>query len=59
MQGDLEPYTHIDLTSRQHWNPQKNEFPQKNSVQEEVEGWNVSKVKKASLVRYPEIHISH
>ena len=45
-QGDLESYPHIELTSRQHCNPHKVEFPQtKYSVQEEVEGRNVSKVK--------------
>ena len=44
-QGDLESYTHIEVMSRQHWNPNKIEFPQqKKSVQEEVEGRNVSKV---------------
>ena len=44
-QGDLESYPHIDLTSRQHWNPHKIEFPQtKYSVQEELEGRNFSKV---------------
>ena len=44
-QGDLESYPHIELTSRQHWNPHKIEFPQtKYSVQEEVEGRNISKV---------------
>ena len=44
-QGNLESYPHIELTSFQHWNPQKNEFPQtKYSVQEKVEGRNVSKV---------------
>ena len=45
-QGDLESYPHIELTSRQHWNPHKIEFSQtKYYVQEEVEGCNVSKVK--------------
>ena len=45
MQGDLKSYPHIELTTRQHWNPHKIEFPQtKYSVQEEVEGRNVSKV---------------
>ena len=45
-QGDLESYPHIELTSRQHWNPHKIELPQtKYYVQEEVEGWNVSKVR--------------
>ena len=45
-QGDLKSYPHIELMSRQHWNPHKIEFPQtKYSVQEEVEGWNVSKAK--------------
>ena len=40
-QSDLDSYPHIELTSRQHWNPHKIEFPQtKYSVQEEVEGWN-------------------
>ena len=29
MQGDLDSYPHIELTSRQHWNPHKIEFPQK------------------------------
>ena len=44
-QGDLESYPHIELTSRQHWNPHKIEFLQtKYYVQEEVEGRNVSKV---------------
>ena len=44
-QGDLESYPHIELTSRQHWNPHNIEFPQtKYCVQEEVEGRNVSKV---------------
>ena len=44
-QGDLESYPHIELTSHQHWNPHKIEFPQtKYYVQEEVEGWNFSKV---------------
>ena len=44
MQGDLEFYPHIELTYRQHRNPHKIEFPQtKYSVQEEVEGRNVSK----------------
>ena len=44
-QGELESYPHIELTSRQHWNPQKIEFPQtKYYVQEEVEGRNVLKV---------------
>ena len=44
-QGDLESYPHIDLTSRQHLNPHKIEFPlTKYSVQEEVEGRNVLKV---------------
>ena len=43
--GDLKSYSHIELTSRQHWNPHKIEFPQtKYSVQEEVEGRNISKV---------------
>ena len=42
--SDLESYPHIELTSRQHWNPHKIEFPQKKySMQEEVEGRNVSK----------------
>ena len=46
MQGNLESYPHIELTSCQHWNPHKIEFPQtKYSVQEELEGRNVSKVK--------------
>ena len=27
-QGDLESYPHIELTSHQHWNPNKIEFPQ-------------------------------
>ena len=27
-QGDLESYPHIELMSRQHWNPHKIEFPQ-------------------------------
>ena len=44
-QSDLESYPHIELTSRKHWNPHKIEFPQtKYYVQEEVEGWNFSKV---------------
>ena len=44
-QGELESYLRIELTSRQHWNPHKIEFPQtKYSMQEEVEGRNVSKV---------------
>ena len=44
-QGDLESYPNIELKPRQHWNPHKIEFPQtKYSVQEEVEGQNVSKV---------------
>ena len=44
-QGNLESYPHIELTSRQHWNPHKIEFPQtKYFVQEEIEGQNVSKV---------------
>ena len=44
-QGNLKSYPHIELMSRQHWNPHKIEFPQtKYSVQEEVEGRNVSKV---------------
>ena len=30
MQGNLESYSHIELTSRQHCNPHKFEFPQKN-----------------------------
>ena len=43
-QGNLESYPHIELTFHQHWNPHKIEFPQtKYSVQEEVEGRNVSK----------------
>ena len=29
MQGDLESYPHIELTSCQHWNPHKIEFPLK------------------------------
>ena len=29
MQGDLEPYPNIELTSRQQWNPHKIESPQK------------------------------
>ena len=45
-QSDLESYPHIELTSRQHWSPHKIEFPQtKYSVQEEIEGKNVSKTK--------------
>ena len=28
-QSDLDSYPHIELTSRQHWNPHKIEFPQK------------------------------
>ena len=44
-QGDLVSYTCIELTSHQHWNTHKIEFSQKKSVQEEVEGRNVSKVK--------------
>ena len=44
-QGDLDSYPHIDLTSRQHWNPHKIEFTLKTySVQEEVEGRKFSKV---------------
>ena len=43
-QSDLESYPNIEITSCQHWNPHKIEFPQtKYSVQEEVEGRNVSK----------------
>ena len=30
MQGDLESYPHIELTSRQHWNPQKLGFHKNN-----------------------------
>ena len=42
---DIGSYPYIELTSRQHWNPHKMDFPQtKYSVQEEVEGRNVSKV---------------
>ena len=42
MQGDLESYPNIELTSCQHLNPHKIDFPQtKYSVQEEVEGRNV------------------
>ena len=45
-QDDLESYPNIELTSRQHWNPHKIQFQQtKYSVQEEVEGRNLSKVK--------------
>ena len=45
-QGDLESYPHIELTPPQQWNPHKIEFPQtKYSMQEEVEGRNVLKVK--------------
>ena len=45
MQSDLKSYPHIELMSRQHWNPHKIEFPHtKYSVQEEVEGQNASKV---------------
>ena len=45
LQGNLESYPHIELTSFQNWNPHIIEFPQrKYSVQEEVEGWNVSKL---------------
>ena len=44
-QGDLGSYPHIELTSLQHWNPHKIEFPQtKYFVQEEIEGRNISKV---------------
>ena len=44
-QSYLESYPHIELTSWQHWNPHKIEFPQTEySVQEEVEGRNASKV---------------
>ena len=49
-QGDLESYPHIELASRQNWNPHKIEFPQtKYSVQEEVEERNVLKV----TLRFP------
>ena len=44
-QGDVESYPHIELMSCQHWNPHKIEFPQKKSVQEEVDGQILSKVK--------------
>ena len=41
-QKDLDVYPHIDMTSRQHWNPQQIQFPQtKYGVQEEIEGRNV------------------
>ena len=44
--SDLESYPHIELTYCQHWNTHNIEFPQtKYSLQEEVEGRNVSKVK--------------
>ena len=44
-QSNLKSYPHIELMSRQHWNPHKIEFPHtKYSVQEEVEGQNASKV---------------
>ena len=42
-QSELKSYPHIELTPRQHWNPHKIEFHKKKSVQEEVEGRNVSK----------------
>ena len=45
MQGYLKSYPHIELTSRQHWNPHKIKLPKKTySIQEEVEGRNVLKV---------------
>ena len=45
MQGELDSYPYIELTSLQHWNPHKIQITQtKYSVQEEVEGRNVSKV---------------
>ena len=44
-QGKLESYPHIELTSCQHWNPLKIDFPQKQySVQKEEEGRNFLKV---------------
>ena len=59
-QGNLESYPHIELTSHQHWNTHKIEFPQKkHSVQEEAEGLNLSKVEYASLGRHLEIQIAH
>ena len=43
-QNDLESFPHIELTSRQHWNPHQIQFPQTKYVaQEEIEGRNVSK----------------
>ena len=60
IQGDLDSYPHIELTSRQQWNPHKIDFPQtKYSVQEEVEGRNVSKVKICFSREAPEIQIAH
>ena len=46
MQGNLDSYSHIELTSRQLWKPHKIEFPQtKHIVQVEVEGKFFLKVK--------------
>ena len=59
MQGDLESYPHIELMSRQHWNPHKIEFPQtKYSLQEEVEGGISQRQQYTSLGRHLEIQIS-
>ena len=44
-QYEIDSYSHIDLTSHQHCNPHRIEFPQTEySVQEEVERQNFLKV---------------
>ena len=53
-QSDLESYPKIELTSHQHLNPHKIDFPQtKYYVQEEVERRNVSKATICFSVETP------